>query len=89
MAHICERVVAAAHYLQANGMTVDHLRALHHSPRNDETFASTFRYFGSNKELKEMNVRYANRLIHVAERHQSVGGHLSSLVREALERWPL
>jgi hypothetical protein len=89
MPHICERLVAAAKYLEANGMSAAQLRAVHHSQRRLETFASTYRYFGENKELRHNNLLYAERLIYIAEEHRRGRRSIASLVQEAIERWPL
>lgn len=82
-------LVEAARYLQAQGLTVEQLRSMHHSRRRLETFASTYRYFGKNKELKHVNIFYAERLIHVAERHRATGAAFEKLISQALARWPL
>ena len=89
MSHICERLVTAARYLEAQGMMADHLRALHHLQARPETFASTYRYFGTNKELNHKNVLYAQRLIFVADEHRKNHGSFVSLVQQAVTNWPL
>lgn len=89
MPHICERLVAAARYLEANGMSVGHLRALHHLQKRPETFASSYRYFGTNKELDHKNQLYAQRLIFVADEHRRSGDSFDSLVRRAVSKWPM
>jgi hypothetical protein len=91
MTHICEQLVAAAQYLERNGMSVQQLRALHHSRNQNSlaSFASTYRYFGTNMDLGDKNVLYATRLIFVAEEHQKHGGIISSGVEKALAKWPV
>jgi len=87
--NICQRLVDAANYLEIQGMSTNQLRSLHHSIRRTETYMSTRKYFGINKELRPINVAYANRLIHIAEQHQAKQGSISILISEALLRWPL
>lgn len=89
MSHICEKLLNAAHYLEVQGMSVQQLRALHHSQSRLETFASTYKYFGTNRMLRLKNERYAERLIFVAEEWRKGNGNFVSLVQRALERWPL
>jgi len=87
--HLCAQVVEAARYLQSAGMSVQHLQAIHHSVRKTETFAATIRYFGENKDLGDKNTRYAQRLGFIAAEHRRTGTGFSTLVDEALRRWPL
>lgn len=87
--HLCERLVVSARYLERQGMSVQHLRLLHHSMSRPETYRSTYRYFGENKELRQVNIDYANRIIFVAERHRQGKGALATLIEQALVRWPL
>lgn len=87
--HLCERLVDSARYLERQGMSVQQLRSLHHSTTRPETYRSTYRYFGDNKELKQVNIDYANRLIFVAEQHRQGNGAISTLIEQALQRWPL
>jgi predicted RNase H-like HicB family nuclease len=82
------KVVEAARYLEQERMAVSLLRDLHHSPRRDETFAATVRYFSAKTELQLRNQRYGARLIFVADQHQSTGLPLEQLVQEALRRHP-
>ena len=86
--HACIRVVEAATYLQLVGMSVQQLRAIHHSLRKTETFASTIRYFGENKDLGDKNSRYAQRLEFIAAEHRKKVTGFDALVSEALSRWP-
>jgi hypothetical protein len=86
--HTCIRVVKAATYLQSVGMSVQQLRAIHHSLRKTETFASTIRYFGQNKDLGDKNTRYAHRLEFIATEYQKSRTGFDALVSEALRRWP-
>jgi hypothetical protein len=89
MSHTCEELVAAARYLEANGMSNEQLRSIHHSKRRKESFASTYRYFGVNKELKFNNMLYAQRLKYVANGHRQGNQSIAVLVRKAIEQWPL
>lgn len=89
MSHVCQRLVEAARYLETQGMTVEQLRTLHHSLRRLETFNSTYKYFGKDRELRPVNISYADRLIFVAEMHQAKPGPIGKLVSEALLRWPM
>jgi hypothetical protein len=89
MSHICEEIVSAAKYLRENEMSNQHLRALHHAQKRPETFSSTIKYFGANKELKGLNVLYANRLLFVADAHRKGLTGFQSLVDTALAKWPV
>jgi hypothetical protein len=89
MPHICERLVAAAKYLEAQGMSAEQLQAVHHSKRRKETFAGTYRYFGEAKELKAKNTLYAKRLIYLEQEHRRGQRSISSLVEAAIQQWPL
>ena len=86
--HACIRIVEAARYLQSVGMSVQQLRTIHHSLRKTETFASTIRYFGENKDLGNKNTRYAQRLEFIATEYQKSRTGFDALVSEALRRWP-
>jgi hypothetical protein len=67
------------------------LSALHHfsAKGREVTFTSTFNYFGTNKNLKENNIQFAERLKFVASEHRRTGKNFNLLVQEALNRWPL
>lgn len=82
------RLINAASYLASAGMSVSLLRELHHTPRHDETFASTLRYFSRKFDLRHKNQVYGARLIHVADRHRQDEGSFRTLVNEALARHP-
>lgn len=84
----CAALVDAAAYLQGQGMPIALLRDLHHSPRRDETFASTLRYFSEKLELKARNLIYGARLMHVAKQHQATGRPFEALARDAIEHYP-
>ena len=81
-------VVEAAEYLEQQRMQPSLLKDLHHSPRRDETFASTRRYFSKKFDLHLKNQLYGARLIFVAREHQSSGRPLEELVLKALRRHP-
>lgn len=91
MSHVSERIVTSLRYLESAGMSVDQLSQLHHFSLRGRTvsFSRGFRYFGVNKELRENNIRYAERLAFVANAHKLGEGPLNALVRQALARWPL
>jgi len=89
MNHLCKQIVAAARYLQSTGMSTEQLRSVHHSNAGRETFASTFRYFGVKKELRPINIAYANRLIHIASEHRRGSGTLAQPIEQSLVQWPL
>ncbi len=89
MSRMCEQLVAAARYLEAQGMSVQQLRALHHPQKQPETFASTYGYFGKYDELGAKNRLYAERLIFVSDEHRKGSGGIASLVHSALIKWPL
>lgn len=82
------RLLDAASYLQAVGMPVLLLRELHHSPRRNETFTSTLRYFSKKFDLRLNNQLYGARLIDVADGHRQGESSFSVLVGEALRKYP-
>jgi len=91
MSHICEQLIEDARYLKLAGMSQQHLSTLHHFSLKDreETFTSTLKYFGENKDLRRNNTNYANRLKFVAAEHRRTGKGFNSLVAQALAKWPL
>jgi hypothetical protein len=82
------QLVEAAAYLEQQGMSVVLLRDLHHSPRRDETFTSTLRYFRKKTSLLRTNLIYGSRLVYVANTHQQSGKSFSQIVQESLLRYP-
>ncbi len=72
-------------------MSQQQLSTLHHFSLKDreETFNSTLRYFGENKELRRNNLNYANRLKFVAAEHCRTGKSFNLLIQQALGKWPL
>lgn len=91
MSHLCEQLVAAAKYLESKGMTTRQLSKLHHfSLKGREvTFQEAYRYFGTRKELGKTNADYAERLRFVADNHKLGRESFSSLIEQALRKWPL
>ncbi len=89
MNHLCERLVEAVIYLQREGLTLEQLRSLHHTQRRPETFASTCKYFAKKRELKTLNVAYAERLIFVANEHKQHCTPIKVSIAAAIARWPL
>lgn len=83
------RLVEAARYLESVGLSLDQLRKLHHSQRNDASFATTYSYFTSKYSLLSNNLLYGARLVHIEERHRAGGRDFAMLVNEALELFPL
>lgn len=83
-----QSLVEAALYLEANGMSVDLLRDMHHSPSRRETFRSTNRYFGEKQDLQLNNRLYGARLIYVAEGHKRGHRDFIQLAAEALRCYP-
>lgn len=81
-------LVEAALYLEGNGMPVELLRDLHHSPSRRETFKSTKRYFDEKQDFQMNNQRYGARLIYVAEEHKRSCRSFVQLAYEALQRYP-
>ena len=81
-------LVTAAKYLEQSGMAFELLRQMHHSPRRDETFKSTLRYFAGKLELKDNNMKYGARLTYVAQQHAATGKSLTLLVSEAMQLYP-
>jgi Meiotically up-regulated gene 113 len=82
------QLVEAAEYLESHGMSVALLRDIHHSPRRDETFKSTRRYFAEKTNLLQTNILYGVRLVYVADQHRIGGNDFEELVQEALHRHP-
>jgi hypothetical protein len=86
---VCERICAALTYLEANGMTNEQLRNIHHSVRRKETFAAALRYFGAKKDLQEKNAAYGHRLEFICTSHQKASDGFNKLTDEAISHWPL
>jgi hypothetical protein len=82
------QLVEAATYLQQAGMSNAALRDMHHSPRRDETFSATLRYFSGKANLLRANLIYGSRLAYVADAHRRTNRPFSELVQEALLRYP-
>ena len=82
------QLVEAAEYLERQGMSLSLLRDIHHSPRRDETFRSTNRYFSEKSDLLEKNIAYGARLVYVAEQRHLTSQDFEALVQEALSRHP-
>ncbi|MEO8385411.1 MAG: hypothetical protein ABI583_09225 [Betaproteobacteria bacterium] len=57
MTHLCQQLADAAHYLEEKGMSRMQLSKLHHFSLKDRevTFASTYQYFSTPKDLKKNN----------------------------------
>ena len=91
MSHICEQLIEDARYLKLAGMSQQHLSTLHHFSLKDreETFNSTLKYFGENKDLGLNNTNYARRLKFVVVEHRRTGRGFNLLITEALGKWPL
>lgn len=91
MGHICEQLVDSARYLEKAGMSGEQLSQIHHFWRSGRrvTFSVTYKYFGVNKELRENNIRFAERLKFVAEQHMLHGQRFSNLVQQAVKKYPL
>jgi hypothetical protein len=81
-------LVAAALYLEENGMSVELLRNMHHSPLRRETFKSAQRYFSDKRDLQLNNQLYGARLMYVAEEHKRERRPFEQLAEEALQRHP-
>ncbi len=81
-------VAVAARYLEHAGMSLEHLRDLHHAPARSETFAASIRYYSSVGTLRGKNQSYGARLVYVANQHQQKVGAFGALVRKALEQYP-
>ena len=91
MSHVCEQLVVDARYLKGAGMSQEQLSTLHHFSLKDreETFKSTLKYFGKNRDLRHKNTDYANRLKFVAAEHRHSGTGFNVLIAQALKKWPL
>jgi len=89
--HPCKRIVEAAKFLEANGVTEAQLSSIHHFSPKDRgvTFAEACRYFGEQKDLKDKNLAYSNRLKFIANGYKARAGSFSDLIAQALEKWPL
>ena len=90
MGNLNEEPLAAAHYLEAAGMSQEQLSQLHHYwPRKRVTYWQTYDRFIKHEIGCENNIRYAERLKFVAARHKLRGESFSVLVKEARKKWPL
>jgi hypothetical protein len=87
----CARILEAAKFLQANGFTERQLSSIHHFSLKGrkETYAAALRYFGEQRELRDRNLAYANRLEFIANQYRAKAGSLNDLIKIALQRWPL
>jgi hypothetical protein len=88
---LCQQLVEAAHFLEANGFTQKQLSSIHHFSLKgrDVTYAAAYRYFSVPKELKIRNQKYANRLSFIADQYRAGAGRFEDLIVAALEKWPL
>ena len=95
MPHLCDQLVKAAHYLESEGMSSDQLSQLHHfSLRGGKVyFKLVYFYFGTNKNLQENNINFAERVTFVASRHKESGQAFNDLIEDLIEqaliKWPL
>lgn len=91
MSQACDAVIAAALYLESAGMTGHQLTRLHHFSISGRkvSFAETYRYFEHPKQLRLNNLRFAERLVFVADEHRRGGRELDAIIDEARRRWPL
>jgi hypothetical protein len=91
MPHLCEQLVEAAHYLKSEKMSSDQLSQLHHfSLRGGKVyFKLVYGYFGTNKNLQENNINFAERVKFVASRHKESGQAFNDLIEQALKKCPL
>lgn len=80
-------IVEALIYLQANHMSKEHLRELHHG-RGNETFNAAIRYFSKILDVRDANEGYGNRLVYVMRMRSSGRNDFREMVREALVRFP-
>jgi uracil-DNA glycosylase len=89
--HLGQKLVAAAKFLESNGMSEEQLSQLHHFSLKGRnvTYAEAYRYFSKAQDLKDRNADYANRLIFIANKYMARAGSLSALFSEALQTWPL
>ena len=89
--HICEQMIKSAEYLESNGFTQEQLTSLHHSSLSGgvERFTSLYEYYSINKNLRQRNLDYVNRVIYVASEYKNKKDSFSQLIFKALEKWPL
>jgi hypothetical protein len=89
--HPCQRIVAAAKYLESNGFTQAQLSSIHHDSLKGRsvTFNTAYKYFGEHRELKDRNLDYGNRLAFIADQYKAGAGRFSDLIALALKQWPL
>ncbi|VDS09304.1 hypothetical protein PARHAE_02502 [Paracoccus haematequi] len=81
------KLVKALEYLDAEGMDLRLLRALHQG--DDETFpdAISYRRQFPDRVYREPNITYHQRLLFVAAEHWRTGRSFDALVAEALDRF--
>ena len=91
MSHLCEQLVEEVRYLQSAGMSQQQLSALHHFSLKGRrvTFRRLESYFSTNRDLRQTNYNFAERLRFVAHEHRHGRKEFSVLVGEALRKWPL
>jgi hypothetical protein len=72
-------------------MSAKQLSQLHHFSLKgrDVSFGEGYRYFAVNKNVKGNNARYAERLNFVASEYKRGKEPLSTLIQQALSKWPL
>ena len=89
--HICEQMVNNVKYLEDQGFTQEQLSSLHHFSLKgrDVSFNLVKDYFGINKNLRDRNADFGNRIIFVAHNHKQDENNFSVLIKQAIEKWPL
>lgn len=89
--HLCERIVAALSALETDGFSRDLLAQIHHLALGGkkESFARARWYFERHHEVRERNRLFAERLFYIQAQRSLGRASYATLVREALQRWPL
>lgn len=88
MSHLCEQLVEDVRYLRSAGMSEQQLSALHHFSLKGRkvTFRRLESYFSTNRDLRQTNYNFAERLRFVASEHRRGRKEFSTLVGEALRK---
>ena len=81
--NVCERL----QYLKNNKFTVKQLTSIHHFDK--QTFSDALGYFCVDRDLRENNTKFANRVIFIADNHEKNGKDFNTLINKSLQKWPL
>ncbi len=87
--HPYDRILAAAQYLQMNGLSNEQLNRLYPAAQKGATdFNAVKDYFTGHRDLEDSLQAFANRLCYVADQYSRYADELGQLVDRALDVWP-